>query len=334
MEVLEKPFIDLDEQIEKLIARGLEITDHDKARQQLVKTTYYDLINGYKDMFLLPKEEKWHDDKYIQGTKLNDIIDLYELDRQLRNATLEVTLDIECRFYSSMSYSLAKVYGEKEEDYLNKDNYKLGNTQSHNGNYERENLFDALRNKINKPKIQPLIYYKKKYNNIPPWILVKDLTFGELVMLYKLSSKEVKEEVISNILGTTADEKTKELFFVSIKIFNKFRNWAAHGGRMYNYRCRIELPYTEHHANIFGISKEKYIQGNGKNDFASLIIAAMFFLKKDYSYMLEFIVKIRVNLDDYQKTNPIQYENILIELGIPSNYFQSIQRGMMISPLT
>lgn len=328
MGVLEKPFIDLDEQIHKLITRGLEITDRDKAKQQLIKTTYYDLINGYKDMFLIPKEERWHDDKYIQGTKLKDIIELYELDRQLRNATLEITLDIECRFYSSMSYSLGKIYGEKEEDYLNKNNYKRGDVQSHNSKRERENLFNVLSNKINKPKLQPLKYYKKKYNNIPPWILVKDLTFGELVMLYKLSSKNVKEEVIFNILGTSADEKTKELFFVSLKIFNKFRNWAAHGGRMYNYNCRFELPYNEYHTKLFGIPRGKYNQGNGKNDFASFIIATMFFFEKDYYDLLEFIVKIHTNLDDYQKKSPIQYENVLLELGMPSNYYQSLLRVM------
>ena len=182
-----------------------------------------------------------------------------------------------------------------------------------------------LLDKVKRPKIQPLIHYKKKYNNIPPWILVKGMTFGELVMLYKLSTQEVKNQVMENILGEKADETAKELFSVSIKIFNKFRNWAAHGGRIYNHNCRIELPYNNLHYSLFGITKENYINGTGKSDFASLVIAAMFFLRKDYNDMLEFIVKLRVNLQNYQKENPLHFENVIQEMGLPSNYYQSIQ---------
>ncbi|WP_062047728.1 tyrosine-type recombinase/integrase [Bacillus sp. JCM 19034] len=210
MLVLEKPFIDIDKQIDKLIGRGLIINDRNKAKKQLLKTTYYDLINGYKDIFLVNK--KGEEDAYREGTTIDQIIELYDLDRHLRYSTLELLLDIECKFYSSLSYSISEIYGEKEDDYLKIENFKKGAIQRHNGDYERNNLLKKINKKIKYPNVQPLKYYKEKYNNIPPWIFVKDLTFGELVMLYKLSSNDVKKNVIKNILSIDdINDSIKEL---------------------------------------------------------------------------------------------------------------------------
>ncbi len=329
MAVLEKPFIDIDDQIERLVSRGLEINNFDKARRQLIKVTYYDLINGYKDMFLMPKKNRNEEDIFIKGTKLEDIIELYELDRHLRSATLLFMLDIESRFYSSIAYSLSKIYGEKEDDYLSTDNYKEGKIQSHNNKFERENLFDIINKKIRNPNQQPLKYYKRKYKNIPPWILVKDLTFGELVMLYKLSSRDVKTMVVTNILGRSPNEYDYELFSISIKIFNKFRNWAAHGGRMYNYNSSIDFPFNDYHKKVLNITRYEYKSGRGKNDFTSLIIAAMFFLKSDYHEMLEFVVNVNFYLKEYKKTHPESYEKVLSELGFSNNYYELIEKEML-----
>ncbi|GAA0341236.1 Abi family protein [Oceanobacillus oncorhynchi subsp. oncorhynchi] len=328
MEVVDKPFIDLDKQIKKLTSRGLKILNVEKAKHQLIKTTYYDLINGYKDMFLLPKSTRSEDDKFIDGTTIEDIIELYELDRQIRNATLEILLDIECRFYSSVSYSLGKLYGEKEEDYLNIDNFKRGKIQTHNNRLERVNLFEKIEEKIHRPRIQPLKYYRRKYGNIPPWILVKDLTFGEIVKLYQLSPRELKVMVVSNILGHEPNENDFEYFSSGIKLFNTFRNWAAHGGRMYNFKSRIEFPFIEYHHEVFSINKGDYNKGRGKKDFTALITATLFFLKKDYQDIIEFLIKIRTYLDHYQKSNPLQYEKVLFEMGLPSNYYQSLHNTM------
>ncbi|GAK09639.1 Abi family protein [Geomicrobium sp. JCM 19038] len=322
MVVLDKPFINLDKQLEKLESRGLIIPDRNFAKKQLLKTTYYDLINGYKDMFLIQGDDE--DDKYIEGTTFEQIYELFHVDRELRNCTLHLLLDIETRFYSSLSYSIAEIYGEQESCYLNKDNFKMGQIQRHNNRYERDNLFSKIDKKTKKPKVQPLIYYKKKYGNIPPWILVKDLTFGELVMLYKLSKSNVKTNTIRHIMNEDdINDETKEFFLASMKLFNQYRNWAAHGGRIYNYSPRVSLPYNSQHFEVLNINRAKYNQGQGQSDFSALVIGALFFLS-DPRDLFEFIIKINNKLNDYQQKQPIQHEKILKELRLPSNFYQAI----------
>ncbi|WP_169819301.1 Abi family protein [Planococcus halocryophilus] len=316
----DKPFIPVNLQVEKLISRGLVVSDLRKAEKQLLRTSYYDLINGYKDMFLMPKEKKTDEDQFIRGTSFEDIRELYEFDRKLRQSILEMTLDIECAFYSSMAYSMALVYGEKQEDYLDIKNYKWGRKQT-NGRTERENLFKRINRKVGNPEIQPLLYYKETYNNIPPWILVKDLTFGELVIMYKLSKDSVKTEVIKNIIGKNPTEQDKEFFFKVMELFNKFRNWAAHGGRMYNHYTNIELPYLEELHTIFGLTKLDHNRGNGRNDFAAFLIGIIYFFIDNPRGTFEFFVNIQQAVERHIKTKPPLFEGVLGALGVPIDFY-------------
>lgn len=322
MEILEKPFIDVDNQLEKLVDRGLIIKDPLTARIKLLRTSYYDLINGYKDMFLEEKKTKSEEDCFIEGTTFEDILELHTLDRKIRHLVLEVLLDVECIFYSSMAYSISSTYGEKHTEYLQKEKYKMGRKQRYNNRFERDNLLFKINKKITNPDVQPLIYYKEKYGNIPPWILVKDLSFGELVMLYKLSKDNVKNEVIKNIIGKTPTDKDKEFFLKCVELFNKYRNWAAHGGRMYNHRTNIQMPYIEELHSILQISKAEHNKGNGRSDFAAVILGVIYFFKKEPTGLFEFFINLNYHMDEYQKKRPLKYERVIKELGLPGNYYK------------
>lgn len=329
MSNLEKPFLTVDQQIKKLEARGLQIHNVEKAKMQLLRTSYYDLINGYKDMFLLKEDPNQKEEEFIEGTTFEDIVELYQLDRRIRHTLLEALLDVEAVFYSSVAYSIAEAYGEKQADYLKKENYRIGRKQWKSQRYERDNLLYKINSKLDKPEVEPLIYYKKKYDNIPPWILVKDLSFGELVMLYKLSRDSVKTDVIRHIIGEAPTEEDKEFFLKCVELFNKFRNWAAHGGRMYNHRTRTELPYLERMHQLMPISKEEFKKGTGKNDFAAVVLGMMYFYQKNPLETLEFFINLNTIMEEYQKKKPLQYEQVLAELGLPSNYYKAILEKYM-----
>lgn len=304
---------------------GLIINDIDRARKQLINTTYYDLINGYKDLFLVAKNHKSVEDQYVEGTTFEDIVNLYNLDRELRYAILELLLDVECKLYSAISYSLCEVYGEAENNYLNTNNYKAGKIQNYNNEYERDNLFRKLNSYINNPKIVPLKHYKRKYDNIPPWILVKQITFGELNMLFKLSSSDVKNKVMKYTLGRKVeDEKTKEFFTGSFKLFNDFRNLAAHGGRIYNARLKLQLPEVPLSSFNSGLYKNTTKTGYHNSNFSTLLIALLFLYKDDYEEIDGFLYKLKHILNNYKTLNPNYYEAVMINLGLNDNYEEHI----------
>lgn len=80
-----KIFLSYDQQIEKLKnEKNLQIDDEAYAKEILRQTSYYSLIGGYKDIFKNPTTKKYKD-----GTKFEDIVELYYFDESLRQLFLK-----------------------------------------------------------------------------------------------------------------------------------------------------------------------------------------------------------------------------------------------------
>jgi abortive infection bacteriophage resistance protein len=76
------------------------------------------LIGGYKDIFKNQTTKKYKD-----GTKFEEIMELYYFDEQLRELFLKYLIKVENQVKSLVSYYFTKKYGEKQEEYLNVHNY-------------------------------------------------------------------------------------------------------------------------------------------------------------------------------------------------------------------
>ena len=51
MDTSRKPFLTVDEQIQLLKHRGLEIPDESTAAKMLLSSNYYNIVNGYSKFF-------------------------------------------------------------------------------------------------------------------------------------------------------------------------------------------------------------------------------------------------------------------------------------------
>lgn len=84
-----KPFKTYDEQIDILKSRNLKIKDKSKAKDILSQINYYNLINGYKDPFLIKN------DKFKDNASLEEIYSLHEMDRELKQVVFSSLLRFE-----------------------------------------------------------------------------------------------------------------------------------------------------------------------------------------------------------------------------------------------
>ena len=89
-----------DQQIEKLKnEKNLQIDDEAYAKEILRQTSYYSLIGGYKDIFKNPTTKKYKD-----GTRFEDIVELYYFDESLRQLPLRYLIKVENEIKSQVSY--------------------------------------------------------------------------------------------------------------------------------------------------------------------------------------------------------------------------------------
>lgn len=101
---MQKIFLNYDQQIEKLKnEKNLLIDNEAYAKEILKQTSYYSLIGGYKDIFKNPTTKKYKD-----GTRFEDIVELYYFDELLRQLFLRYLIKVENGIKSQVSYYLQK----------------------------------------------------------------------------------------------------------------------------------------------------------------------------------------------------------------------------------
>ena len=87
------------------------------------RKNYYNVINGYKSLFLEREATDVLDEKYKEGTTFNEVYALYCFDREVRTIYLKFLLKLENSIKTVIAHEFSSVYGH--------DNYlKLSNFQS------------------------------------------------------------------------------------------------------------------------------------------------------------------------------------------------------------
>ena len=107
---MDKVYSSTDDQIHILRSRGMTIADAACAKRTIDLENYYNLINGYKQPFL-DSTYSGSDERYISGTKFEEIHSLYLFDRELRNLFIRYILELENNVKKSCLTSLPAADG-------------------------------------------------------------------------------------------------------------------------------------------------------------------------------------------------------------------------------
>ena len=301
-----KPFITYTTQIEKLKnEKNLIITNTDFALTSLKNISYYGLIDGYKHPFI-----DIHTRKYVNNTCFENIVALYELDEDLRELFFKYLCRIERKLRSSISYHFCQKHGERQEEYLNPNNYNMI-PKNMRGIIKLIQMLDNISNKNKNHKY--LVYQRNKYHNIPLWVTCNALTFGQISKMFEFLLQNIQGLICQDFGNIKKNEMIKYL-----KVLTLYRNVCAHNERLFSYHTYIDIPDTLLHKKL-GISKNgsKYIYG--KNDLFSVVITFRYLLPK--TDFLLFKKQLWHIFDRYQKQNLNLKLNDLFEyMGFPSNW--------------
>lgn len=301
-----KPFLSFDDQIKYLEEdKELIISDHDYAKSMLMQIGYFGLISGYKTPF---KDATTH--KYRDGITFEDIVALYKFDENIRELFLKYILQIERHIRSLLSNHFSEKYGEAQIHYLDPKNFSP--EPRHRNNVAR--LIGYLNNLANITTDYPYInHQRRKYGNVPLWVIVNALTFGSLSKFYLLSTPDIRVKVAKNFSGVT-DKQLQQY----LTVITKFRNVCAHNERLYSYQTNEDIPDTVLHSKL-GIAKRGSQYISGKRDLFSLVIAFRYLLPNDdFKKFKKSLIQI---IRHYLKSsNVITEEELNKTMGFPNNW--------------
>ncbi len=238
---MQKPFLTIDEQVEKLEKRGL-IVNKD-TRVILMRESYYSIINGYKEPFLDRVESgKANDDRYITGSSFDDLYTVFLFDRKLRNLTFEYIIQAEATFKTAVAYIFSK-HHRKDYAFLDNENFctagEFYNPEKHFN--ELSKLIRLLNKKIEYSDKPYVNYYRENHDCVPLWVLVNDMTFGNLIHFFELmkpSEREAVSRMITEAVGRLGSVATgyfgQEQVRKAAEVLRQFRNTCAHDERLYS----------------------------------------------------------------------------------------------------
>ena len=288
-----KEYMTNNELIDYLSSKGVIIENKDNAIQKIERYTYYSIVNTYKLIF------KDKNGNYIDNVTFDEIYALFEFDKNLKNIILKNCLEIETVIKSIMANPISKVYGVK--GYL-----KTSNWDSSIDNDIKENLFEKINNEIQKDynTHTAVTHYIDKYGFVPPFVLVKILTFGVASSYYGLLRQSDRQAIAKYF--KISDKLLKQI----LKNLTTIRNVAAHSDRLYNYTSKFYLS--------FKLIDKNYVKSdNITNLYMVIRCMEKLLTKEQYEDLYNSILKEVEVLN--QKLKSINISKVLKIMGFPMN---------------
>lgn len=297
-------------QLKILRSRGLKVDT--RAKKILVKENYYNVINGYKDLFL---DQFQSAELFKAGTDFFEIVALYEFDRELRFIFLKRLLKIENQIKSVVVFKFSEKY--KHDNYLKLSNFNYTGNSNQLSNIM--NVISSFQRTVSdqSSKHNSITHYVTQYGYVPLWVLVNVLSFGQISKFYGILKHHDKQSIAREF------RISDNVFFSYLKFISIFRNICAHDERLYNFKLtstEIVSGYIHQRLGIPRNSGGKYTHGT--NDVFALLICIKEFLPQrvrgEFAETKKEIEKELTKLQTKLKT--IQIDDVLEAMGFPHNW--------------
>lgn len=258
-----KEYKNRNELLDYIISKGVNVNNKEDALNKIKTYSYYSIINTYKDVF------KNTNNEYKKNVSFDEIYALFEFDKNLRSIFLKYSLEIEQILKSLLAETLSSRYGIK--DYLVKENFD--DTVNETIITKTINIIEEEIKKQN-GKHEAITHYMNKYGFIPPFILIKILTLGELSKLYSVLKQSDRQNISKNF--KISDKVLKQI----ITNMSLIRNICAHNERLFSFHSKFRISfkyilnnYNEKSVNIYMIMKcmETLLPQEKKKEFIKLI---------------------------------------------------------------
>lgn len=315
-----KKFLTINEQINRLGSLGIKIQNRPKTESILMKNSYYNILNGYREPFLYLGNKT----RYIRGVKFTEIYQLYYFDKQLRNVLFPALLDIENILKSQIVYEFLSTTNHNRElihdgdAYLRIDSYDLNKSSNERNFSSAIGLISNLHKTISKnfKNSETISHYLTKYGYVPLWALATHLTFGDIGKFYACMKPQNRQSVSKRYKMPDNDLSS------IIKLLTHTRNSCAHGNRLYCIKTNdLPLPDQANYSIQFNLIKVS----NGQHKLFTVLIAMKYFMSgREYKAFINRLSTIIVQLEIKLKT--IHINTILDIMGFPQDWKLQLEK--------
>lgn len=308
------------QQLNLLRSRGMSIgkgTQGSRVIRILERENYYNIINGYKDLFLAVHGTATVQEMYKPGTTFDEVYALYNFDRNIRVIYLRYLLKVEHSFKTVISHEFSSKYGHK--NYLRTENFD--NSTETNIRAAIKLIGDIQQEIARQMKNghHVVIHYMTDHGYIPLWVLVNVLTFGKIEYFYN-ALKPVDKQQISRQFGLTP-----EVLYTFLDNLDIARNKCAHDERFFDIKFKKAI-HTRSIKRFSSLQLTRQPDGSylhGINDAYSIAIMLSLLLSK--TDVKEFVSAMKNEFSKLAKQlNTITVNDVMEIMGFDSTHWMSL----------
>lgn len=316
-----KPFLDYPEMVELLRSRNLTIAEDDIsfAIHSLQTYSYYGLVNGNIGKLLIPHTE----DQFQDNISIRLLVRIKIIEEQIRSLFLSQILAIEKTFCTKVSWYVAREFGvdSGNHGYLKKSNYSSSQPALVRSTMKR--LKSVLSSSIpNRKASTSLSFYREKHNHVPPWILVNDLMFGEVINWYRCLGVEGKNEVSAGLFIFSIEDRNlrSSLLIQTLDLLREYRNFFAHNSALSKMKSNRKLNSSDlfRVLSSTGVINENEFDGDNSNNLYACFISIL--LLSTSMDQLQFFL---LSFEQVYNTLDLEEQKIIFKntFGFPDNFF-------------
>jgi len=296
-----KPPLSLSDQVQRLVTRGLIVPDPTQAEHSISSIGYYRF-----SAYALPFQQlngatlNGLDKPFAEDTSFNDILNVYEFDRNLRLHLLDAIERIEVSFRTSLVHKVSLQHGSHwyldsslfntrfdHAKFISKIKYEFRPKRDSSGNNYRhgETFIQHYFDKYTDPDLPPV------------WMICEILTLGTWSQVYKnLDSRQLKKEIAQDF-GVAAIILEKWIHTLS-----NLRNLCAHHCRLWNRKFVMKPIIANKHSTFLS-----------SNDYLYAQVVVLFEILNQSHPNNSWASQLHSILDDYPTVN-------LQSMGFPEDW--------------
>ncbi|MBQ7983996.1 MAG: Abi family protein [Clostridia bacterium] len=301
----EQRFLTYHDQIALLKQQGMTVSDEKAAAEILAEVGYYELVNGYKRIFKDPRTGK-----YRPGVTFEELYALYKCDENLRQLFFKYMLRIEIHMRSILSYAFCEQFGERQQAYLNRDNYDTEGDCAH----EVSRLIGELDYAANRAdKAVYVRHHRNTYHNVPLWVLFKTLSLGTLNRFLRCCRQDIRIYAARQFPDLRENTLCRML-----DVMQDFRNVCAHNDCLYTYKSEGSIPVMP---VLRSVAVPAFREGRpyeGRDLFALMVVFRYLLDENDYSRASDAVERILAHFS--AQCASVDSDEVLAAMGFPPDW--------------
>jgi len=220
-----KPALTYEAQLDRLLDRGMKVENREDALMALASISYYRL-SAYWYPFRVRDSSGRVASKIQAGTKFEEVLQLYEYDRQLRLLVLNAIERIEVAVRTQITYYMSHEYGA----------FAHVDSRNFHPKFNHAGWLSRLESEAQQSSDQFIRHYRDKYEGfptVPVWMITEIMSLGSLSRFYRGLANSDKRAVAQhfNIHHRRLQGWLHVLTYV--------RNICAHHSRLWNRELAI-----------------------------------------------------------------------------------------------